>query len=75
MPFVDTRDGVRIHLRDVGAGHPVVPPPFAGTVDMWNYQIGRLAQRHRVVAVDAQVDAPQRLGEVLDTFSAGEPIL
>lgn len=54
MPTVETRDGARIHYKDIGSGSPVVLIhgwPLTG--DMWEYQTVALVEAgHRVITYD-----------------------
>ena len=54
MPFIEANDGVKIHVKDVGKGRPVVLVhgwPLTG--DMWEYQsLALLDAGYRVVTYD-----------------------
>ena len=54
MSFVETKDGVQIHVKDVGKGRPVVLIhgwPLTG--DMWEYQsLALLEAGYRVISYD-----------------------
>src|SRR5262245_31171019 len=51
--FFTTRDGVRIHFIDAGAGEPIVMlPGWSQSAAMFRHQIETLRHDHRVVAID-----------------------
>src|SRR5579871_3881102 len=54
MPYVETRDGVNLHVKDTGTGKPVVLIhgwPLTG--DMFEYQtLALLEAGHRVITYD-----------------------
>lgn len=49
MSFAQLETGVGLHYRDCGEGKPLV---FFPQVDIWNYQVLDLTDRHRCVLVD-----------------------
>lgn len=54
MPFVTTRDGVDLHVKDMGTGQPILLIhgwPLTG--DMWEYQtLALLEAGYRVITYD-----------------------
>jgi non-heme chloroperoxidase len=53
VPFVNTRDGVRLFVQDVGDGPPVVlVAGFGLDHRVWDRQVRLLGARHRVICVD-----------------------
>jgi len=54
MPSIE-RNGVRIHFEDVGSGPPIVlGHSFLCSGEMWASQVPVLAERHRVINIDAR---------------------
>ena len=54
MPDIE-RNGIRIHFEVVGSGAPVVlGHSYLCSGEMWAPQVGPLAERHRVVNIDAR---------------------
>ncbi len=50
MPYARTSDGIRIYHETHGAGSPVVLAyGIGGNADLWDVNLGALAERHRVV--------------------------
>lgn len=54
MPTIDTRDGVGLHVKDMGEGRPVVlTHGWSLSADFWDYQSVALAEAgYRVIAYD-----------------------
>lgn len=53
MPQFEVADGVNITYQDRGSGKPIVfIHGWAGTGDVWDYQVLDLADRYRVITVD-----------------------
>ena len=54
MPDIE-REGIRIHFEDVGSGPPVVlGHSFLCSGEMWASQVEPLAERYRVINIDAR---------------------
>ncbi len=65
-----TRDGVGLHVEEVGQGHPILfIHEFGGNHASWEPQMRFFARRYRCISYAARGYAPSDIPETIDAYS------
>lgn len=70
MPHITTKDGVKLHYEEAGAGAPVVfVHEFAGDLRSWEPQLAHFSRRYRCIAYNARGYPPSDVPEGMERYS------
>jgi len=70
MPFITTRDGIRLHYESAGSGTPIVfVHEFGGDWRSWEPQMRYFTRRYRCITFSARGYLPSDVPESLDAYS------
>jgi pimeloyl-ACP methyl ester carboxylesterase len=70
MAHVTTKDGVKLHYEEAGAGAPIVfMHEFAGDLRSWEPQFAHFSRRYRCIAFNARGYPPSDVPEGMERYS------
>lgn len=70
MPYVTTRDGVRLYYEEAGSGKPLLfVHEFGGDVRSWEPQMRYFSRRYRCITYGARGYPPSDVPENVDSYS------
>jgi pimeloyl-ACP methyl ester carboxylesterase len=70
MPHITSKDGVKLHYEEAGAGTPIVfAHEFAGDLRSWEPQLGHFSRRYRCIAYNARGYPPSDVPESMERYS------
>jgi pimeloyl-ACP methyl ester carboxylesterase len=70
MAHVTTKDGVKLHYEEAGAGAPIVfVHEFAGDLRSWEPQFAHFSRRYRCIAFNARGYPPSDVPESMERYS------
>jgi pimeloyl-ACP methyl ester carboxylesterase len=70
MAHVTTKDGVKLHYEEAGAGAPIVfVHEFAGDLRSWEPQFAHFSRRYRCIAFNARGYPPSDVPEGMERYS------
>jgi pimeloyl-ACP methyl ester carboxylesterase len=70
MPHITTKDGVKLHYEEAGAGAPIVfVHEFAGDLRSWEPQFAHFSRRYRCIAFNARGYPPSDVPESMERYS------
>jgi pimeloyl-ACP methyl ester carboxylesterase len=70
MPFITTRDGVRLYFEDTGSGTPIVfAHELAGDYRSWEPQLRFFGRRYRCIAYNARGYPPSAVPQSRERYS------
>ncbi|HEY4638091.1 MAG TPA: alpha/beta hydrolase [Burkholderiales bacterium] len=70
MAHITTKDGVKLHYEEAGAGTPIVfVHEFAGDLRSWEPQFAHFSRRYRCIAYNARGYPPSDVPESMERYS------
>jgi pimeloyl-ACP methyl ester carboxylesterase len=70
MAHVTTKDGVKLHYEEAGAGAPIIfVHEFAGDLRSWEPQFAHFSRRYRCIAFNARGYPPSDVPEGMERYS------
>jgi len=70
MAHISTKDGVKLHYEEAGAGTPIVfAHEFAGDLRSWEPQFAHFSRRYRCIAYNARGYPPSDVPESMERYS------
>ena len=70
MAHITTKDGVKLHYEEAGAGTPIVfVHEFAGDLRSWEPQFAHFSRRYRCIAYNARGYSPSDVPENMERYS------